>query len=84
MSRDHIICVDDEEGVLVALRQQLQRFSDECQIDLARSGHDALELMDELQRDGESVALVTRGVSLDCARSRHEIRHQPQSRHGQS
>jgi diguanylate cyclase (GGDEF)-like protein len=58
-SRDHIICVDDEEGVLTALRQQLgARFGDECDIHLARSGRDALELIDELLADGESIAIV--------------------------
>ena len=31
--KEHIICVDDEEGILTALRQQLgARFGDECQI----------------------------------------------------
>src|SRR5579883_164504 len=59
MGRDHIVCVDDEEGVLSALRQQLgARFGDECDIDLARSGHDALELLDELERERENVAIV--------------------------
>ncbi|MCS6915605.1 MAG: diguanylate cyclase [Myxococcales bacterium] len=59
MQRDHIICVDDEEGVLTALRQQLgARFGEDCEIDLARSGRDALELIDELMREGESVAIV--------------------------
>ncbi len=59
MAREHIICVDDEEGVLTALRQQLgARFGEECHIDLARSGRDALELLDDLQREGEPVAVV--------------------------
>ncbi len=57
-SRDHIICVDDEEGILTALRQQLVRFEDECEIDLARSGQEALELMEELEQDSEQVAMV--------------------------
>jgi diguanylate cyclase (GGDEF)-like protein len=57
-SRDHIVCVDDEEGILTALRQQLVRFEDQCEIDLARSGQEALELMEELERDSEDVAMV--------------------------
>ena len=57
-SRDHIICVDDEEGILTALRQQLVRFEDQCEIDLARSGQEALELMEELEQDSEDVAMV--------------------------
>jgi diguanylate cyclase (GGDEF)-like protein len=59
MPKEHIICVDDEEGILTALRQQLgARFGDECEIEVARSASDALELLEELKRDGEALALV--------------------------
>jgi diguanylate cyclase (GGDEF)-like protein len=57
-AREHIICVDDEEGILTALRQQLVRFESECDIDLAKSGSEALELIDELAREEEPVAMV--------------------------
>jgi len=58
-TKEHILCVDDEEGILSALRQQLgTRFGDECQIEVAQSGDDALELIDELAADGEEVAVV--------------------------
>ena len=57
--REHIICVDDEEGILTALRQQLgRRFGDECEISVAQSAKDALELVEELQRENEPVAVV--------------------------
>ena len=57
--KEHILCVDDEEGILTALRQQLgARFGEECEIELAQSGGDALELVDELEKDGESIAVV--------------------------
>jgi diguanylate cyclase (GGDEF)-like protein len=57
--KEHIICVDDEEGILTALRQQLgARFGDECQIEVAQSGKDALELVEELKRDGEPLAVM--------------------------
>jgi diguanylate cyclase (GGDEF)-like protein len=57
--KEHIICVDDEEGILTALRQQLgARFGDECQIEVAQSAKDALELVDELRRDGEPLAVM--------------------------
>jgi diguanylate cyclase (GGDEF)-like protein len=57
--REHIICVDDEEGILTALRQQLgARFGQECQIEVAQSAQDALDLVDELERDGEPLAVV--------------------------
>jgi len=58
-ARETILCVDDEEGVLNALRQQLgSRFGHECEIATALSGNDALELLDELERDGEPVAVI--------------------------
>ncbi|MCC6746386.1 MAG: diguanylate cyclase [Deltaproteobacteria bacterium] len=56
--RDHIVCVDDEEGILNALRQQLAPFAGRYEIDLAASGSQALELIDELDRDREAVAMV--------------------------
>jgi diguanylate cyclase (GGDEF)-like protein len=57
--KEHIICVDDEEGILTALRQQLgARFGDECQIEVAQSGQDALELVEELKREGEPLAVM--------------------------
>ncbi len=57
--KPHILCVDDEEGILSALRQQLSaRFGRESYIEVAQSAHDALELMDELQREGEDLAVV--------------------------
>jgi diguanylate cyclase (GGDEF)-like protein len=70
--RDHIICVDDEEGILTALRQQLVEFEDQCEIELARSAQEALDLLDELEREAEPVAMViadqimpgTKGVEL--------------------
>ena len=56
--KEHIICVDDEEGILTALKQQLSaRFGDECQIEVAQSGQDALELIEELNREGEPLAI---------------------------
>jgi len=57
-AREHIICVDDEEGILTALRQQLVRFEDEWEIDLARSAQEALELIDQLELESETVAMV--------------------------
>jgi diguanylate cyclase (GGDEF)-like protein len=59
MAKEHILCVDDEEGILNALRQQLGvKFGKEVEIDVAKSAGDALELIDELERDGETLAVV--------------------------
>ncbi len=57
--KEHIICVDDEEGILTALRQQLgTRFGEECEISVAQSAHDALELVEELRRENEPLAVI--------------------------
>lgn len=57
--REVILCVDDEEGVLTVLQQQLDaRFGHECEIAVASSATDALELMDELEHDGEALAVI--------------------------
>ncbi|MCG8421664.1 MAG: diguanylate cyclase [Proteobacteria bacterium] len=58
-SREVILCVDDEEGVLSVLHQQLNvRFGHECEIATALSANDALELVDEIEADGENLAVV--------------------------
>jgi PleD family two-component response regulator len=57
--REHILCVDDEEGILAALRQQLSaRFGSECDIAVAKNAREALDLMEDLQQDGEHLAVV--------------------------
>lgn len=50
--------MDDEEGILHALRQQLVPFEGGYEVDLAQSGAEALELLDELEREGEPVAMM--------------------------
>ena len=57
-AREHIICVDDEEGILTALRQQLVAFENDFEIDLARNGDEAIELITVLEQDSEAVAMV--------------------------
>src|SRR5215470_12105656 len=57
--KEHILCVDDEEGILSALRQQLAaRFGHECEIEVAQSANDALEFIVELEEDNEQLAVV--------------------------
>ncbi len=57
--RETILCVDDEDGVLNALRLQLgQRFGHECDIATAASGPEALELLEALEGDGEQIAVI--------------------------
>ena len=59
MTKPAIICVDDEPTALESLKIELKRvLGDECLIETAEGGEEALELLAELQRDGYEVALV--------------------------
>jgi response regulator RpfG family c-di-GMP phosphodiesterase len=54
-----ILCVDDEEIVLKALSQDLNRhFKDDYLIELAQSAEDALEILDELKNDDIEVLVI--------------------------
>lgn len=49
-----ILCVDDEEMVLVALRQQVEdALGEDCVIEIATSGEEALEIITELVEEDE-------------------------------
>lgn len=56
--REHILCVDDEEGILNVLGRQIAAYAPECEIDLASSGDQAMELIDALEEEGEHLAMV--------------------------
>ena len=53
-----IICVDDERNVLLMLRNQLMHFFENCKIEIAESGDEALEVIEEILSSGLDVALV--------------------------
>ncbi|XFA72567.1 diguanylate cyclase [Thermosynechococcaceae cyanobacterium Okahandja] len=54
-----VICVDDEPAVLESLRIELRRaLGEECLIETAEDGEDALALMSELQEEDHEIALV--------------------------
>ncbi len=53
-----ILCVDDERNVLLTLRAQLQRHFPDYTIEIAESGAEALELVEELISEGIAVPLV--------------------------
>ncbi|WP_103668341.1 hybrid sensor histidine kinase/response regulator [Pseudanabaena sp. BC1403] len=53
-----IICVDDERNVLLMLRNQLMRFFPDYKIEIAESGAEALEVIEEILSNGFDVALV--------------------------
>ena len=52
MKKTTIICVDDEKIILDSLKSQLKRFfGEQCYIELAESGQEALDIIDELEED---------------------------------
>ncbi|MDJ0681075.1 MAG: response regulator [Xenococcaceae cyanobacterium MO_167.B52] len=59
MSRQAIICVDDERVVLISLRDQLtNHFGNDYEIELAETGEEALEIFEELQQEGISIPVI--------------------------
>ena len=54
-----IVCVDDEPIVLESLKEQLKRqFGEDYYIEVAESGEEALEIVQELQEDEIEIALI--------------------------
>ncbi len=58
MEKLNILCVDDQREVLSAVLQDLEPLSGWLNIEDCESASEALELMDELDANGEYVALV--------------------------
>ncbi len=59
MGKGTIICVDDERIVLNGLQTQLGRyFGSDFSIELAESGEEALELVNELMLEGNEIVVV--------------------------
>jgi signal transduction histidine kinase len=59
MTRDYIVCVDDEQAVLNQLSGQLtRRFGATHRVECAESAEEALALVPELTRAGDEVQLV--------------------------
>jgi diguanylate cyclase (GGDEF)-like protein/PAS domain S-box-containing protein len=59
MTKPAIICVDDDLTVLESLKVELKRIlSDQCLIETAEDGKEALELLNQLQQESCDVALV--------------------------
>lgn len=58
MEKLNIICVDDQREVLSAVLKDLAPLNDYFHVEDCESADEALELMDELDAEGEYVALV--------------------------
>ena len=54
-----ILCVDDESLILDSLKMVLkEHFGDGYSVETAENGDDALELIDELTRDGMEIPVL--------------------------
>ncbi|MBE9183762.1 response regulator [Microcoleus sp. LEGE 07076] len=59
MTKQVIICVDDEKTILKSLKTELKEaLGNSYQIEIAEGGKDALELIDELIEDGYEIPLI--------------------------
>jgi DNA-binding NtrC family response regulator len=58
MSYPTIVCIDDEQTVLLTLRTQLMRYFPGYAIEIAESGGEALTLVEELLAEGVEIPLV--------------------------
>lgn len=59
MSKQVILCVDDEDIILEALQEQLDSsFGDEFIIEIADSGDDALEFFEEMLSEGKQIPVI--------------------------
>ena len=59
MKKPVIVCIDDEPDVLNSLKIELKKaIGDQCIIETAEGGEDALELLSDLQADEYEIALV--------------------------
>jgi response regulator RpfG family c-di-GMP phosphodiesterase len=59
MAKPIIICVDDEKIVLDSLRKELNTaFSDKLKVEVAESGEEALDLINELVEDNIEIPII--------------------------
>lgn len=64
MRKNVILCVDDEKIVLNSLKSQLREVFAECDIEMAESGYEALEIIDEMLEDGQKIPLIISDYSM--------------------
>jgi response regulator RpfG family c-di-GMP phosphodiesterase len=58
MKKPVILCIDDENIVLNSLKEQLKKAINGCDIEIAESGAEALEFIDELLEDNGELSIV--------------------------
>ena len=58
MEKPNVVCIDDQREVLATLKKDLQVFRDYFRISYCESAEEAAELIDEIDVDGELLALL--------------------------
>ncbi len=59
MLKPTIICVDDEQLILIAIKEQLQiNLNNEFYIETAESGEEALEIIEELKNENSDIPVI--------------------------
>ena len=58
MEQLYIICVDDQQEVLNALEHDLAAFDELCQVEVCDSGQEVLDLMEEVDGNGDYIAVI--------------------------
>lgn len=59
MNKPAILCIDDEKMILVSLKEELKRsFGDAYSIETVESGEEALEIIEEFQKDDVELPIV--------------------------
>lgn len=58
MEKLFIVCVDDQSEVLTALERDLAPFDEKLMVEVCDTGQEALDLMEEIDSQGDHVAVV--------------------------
>ncbi|MGB0430391.1 MAG: response regulator [Bacteroidia bacterium] len=58
MDNIYIICIDDQREVLNALENDLSEFDELIEIETCESGEEALELINEIEVEGDHIAIL--------------------------
>lgn len=76
----YILCVDDEALIVESVRQELRRSIPGATIETALSGAEALSLLEEIERQGEALAVLITDERMPGMRG-HELLRLVRERH---